>query len=388
VRGVFTIVRGGGNRGPDSPPPPTGIALSGSVISGLRFQNTGNGNIIDVYAGDDYLVGGDTVAFRGALNQGTYGLNFGLSLNANNTYDGFWTSDRLYVTEANVWAKFLESKIAVKAGFFGDNDYFTPVNAWSLAGGPASNAVLLTIAPIPGLQFDIRAKTIDFPHAAPAPTHTWFDPEDFARNIDFGVRYVNPSFTFFVGFDNGNGPNYQQIDVEAYFGFTAIPKLTLSVESKFQNLTEENGGALTAVAGLQAGYQIADALFARIFIDLGAAAPGFGGPPPATALLTKGTGFTLSTNTEFQYTLNDAIKLFFTIGVQIPNTDDIHLDVFVKPKLAWTLGPFPYAATINFFYTFYYYGEPSASYPVASWYSTNGGKSIANTLSLTFGWTF
>jgi hypothetical protein len=373
---------------------PGGLTFSGSVITGLRFTSLAfpnNKNILDIYAGDDYLVGGDTAALRAALNQGTYGANFGLSLSANNSHDAFWTPAEIYVSEASLWAKFLDNKVGVKAGYFSDFDYFSPVMAWSLAGGAASDSIQLTAYPIEGLQIDVRTKN----KAGSTAQGTWFDAEQWAKNVDIGVRYSNPSFTVFAAFDDNWTPasafaplDAWQADAFLYFGYTGIPGLTASVETKFLDLFSERqdiaGKAvgITNVTALQVAYQITGDLSARAWFFLGGAA--IGGPGMTAAELLGADGFTLGVNAEVGYQITDSLKFTLTPIFQIPNTENSDIfDFSVKPKLAWTIAPFPYAATINFFYNFAKFGKGGG---LASMFTEE--SPIVHTISVTFGWNF
>jgi hypothetical protein len=425
----------GAQEGP--PPPPEGLVFSGSVITGVRWRSyvpvgapgsvAGN-NRFDIDAGDDFLSSGDTAALRAALNKGFYGANFGMALNANNTDDGFWVTDKyVYVNEASLWAKFLENKIGVKAGYYGDFDYFTPVNVWSLG---ANSAVQLTFAPIQGLQIDVKSRL------SPANNFfgtwsepTWYEGEQWARNVDLGVKYSNPTFTAFVVFDDDwtkgtaavpakvefdtLGPNplrpiytaavpagdpTTQIDVFAYFGWTGTPKLTATVETKFLDLTSERAHpidvgedyGITNVTGVQVGYQITDALFARAFFLLGGLAPGFPagfavGAGAAKPLLGE-DGFSFAVDIEASYKLNDSFTFYLKPAFQIPDTDpavgDVWFDFGVRPKVAWTVAPGPYAATINFSYWLKVFGEDGYAY------NNNDQEALHHTAAVTFGWNF
>jgi hypothetical protein len=394
--------------------PVEGLAFSGSVITGLRYRSYGTGegyNVFDIEATDDYLVEGDTATLRAALNRGSYGATFALSLTANNTQASFWTIDRIYASEVSLWAKLLKDKFQAKAGYFYDFDYFTPVNAWNLAGLWSTNAVQLTAYPIEGLQIDVRAKTSDNNYAAGEgwTAANWFNGEEIARNIDLGIKYVNPKFTTFVALDDSStassepvgspgdsdyrdGKASTQADLYGYFAWTGIPKLTLSVETKFQDLTSElkksDGSGdkigVTNMTGFNVGYQITDAFYARTFIILGGA--GKPGSFMATKpLLGEDDGFSFAVNAELSYKLNDTLTFFFTPIYQIPDTEHTdRFDIFVKPKVAWTLGSFPYAATINFWYMLGYYSDNSATWS----YWGNNDDNLFHTVALTFNWSF
>jgi hypothetical protein len=364
--------------------------------------STWNYNVFDIDAGDDYLVEGDTVALRGALNKGTYGLNFGLSLNANNTQASFWTIDRIYVTEASLWAKFLDNKIGVKAGNFADFDYFTPVSAWSLAAG---DGLQLSAYPIQGLQIDVRVKTGgDNRVMGSWEAPIWFDGEQLSRNIDFGVKYVNPSFTAFAVFDNdftlnrnffpGRTNNYQT-DVFAYFAYTGIPKLTATLETKFLDLFSDrkktpdpitgdvDAVGITNVTGIQVGYQITDAFKALARISAGLDVVGIGALPAGLPLIGGDDGITLAVDVDLIYVLNDALTFSLRPIFEIPTTEEVgDFVVSVKPKVAWTIATGPYAATINFWYMLRYYGENTAAY------TSNDKEALNHTIACTFGWTF
>jgi hypothetical protein len=394
----------GAQEGP--PPPPEGLTFSGSVITGLRYRSYAAGlgdNVFDIEAGDDYLVEGDTAALRGTLNKGTYGATFGLSLNANNSYAGMWTTGAVYVSEASLWAKILDNKIGVKAGYFGDFDYFSPVNAWSLAGGSASNALQLTAYPIDGLQIDVRTKNLKNANTKEpvfmAVTNDWYKGDEYLSNIDVGVRYVNPSFTVFVAFDDDftwKDPsnlfaraNEYQTDVFGYFAFTGVPKLTVGVESKFLDLTSHRtdmatGEAvgITNVSALNASYQITDALSARIWLIAGADHLGMSGLPAAYQLLGSDY-FTAAVDVEAAYKLNNSIRFILRPVFQIPTTEKPEIfNISVKPKVEWTLFAFPYAATINFWYMLRYYSTDGAAYV------GNNNENLNHTIAATFGWTF
>jgi hypothetical protein len=415
----------GAQEGP--PPPPDGLTFSGSVITGLRWKSfvagapgtEGKKNVFDIEAGDDYLTEGDTAALRGALNKGTYGANFGLSLNANNSFAGMWTTGAVYVSEASLWAKVLDNKIGVKAGYFGDFDYFSPVHAWSLAGGSASNATQLTVYPIEGLQIDVRTKNLQNSNPNSAPfSNAWYEGEQFIANIDAGVRYANPSFTVWVALDDdysatpGSAPRYStygneyQTDVFGYFAFTGVPKLTVGVETKFIDLTSQRrvpGPApdpavppnppnpqtytdeavgITNRTAINASYQITDALSARIYLVAGSDHFGFGST--VNELLGE-NGFTAAADVEVAYKLNNSLRFILRPVFQIPSLDETSvLNVSVKPKVEWTLFPGPYAATINFWYMLRYYGGETKN----SLYVTNDNYALSHSIAATFGWTF
>jgi hypothetical protein len=392
----------GAQEGP--PPPPEGLTFSGSVITGVRYRSWAGAtaqpagyNRFDIDASDDFLSDGDTATLRGALNKGTYGLNFGLALNANNTH-GMWISDKyVYANEASLWAKFLNNKIGVKAGYYADFDYFTPVQIYSLG---ANSAVQLTFAPIDGLQIDVKSRL------QPANVFfgiwsdpVWYEGEKWARNIDLGVKYVQPNFTAFVAFDDDSGApplpaDKYQSDVFAYFGWTGTPKLTLSVEGKFFDLTSERtvtdtatatveDVGITIAAALNVGYQITDAFSARAWFIAGSLPIGGStGMTPAKALLGE-DGATLGVNVEASYKLNDTITLSLTPIIQIFDSETMDIiDFSIKPKVAWAFAPFPYAATINFSYKLNVYGEDGVAY------AENNGESLLHTVALTFGWNF
>jgi hypothetical protein len=397
----------GAQEGP--PGPPEGLTFSGSVITGLRWRSTVQTpagydettqtvipatykyNVFDIEAADDFLSSGDTAALRAALNKGFYGLNFGLMLNANNTLtDKFWVTERIYVSEASLWAKFLENKAGVKAGYYADFDYFSPVNAWSLG---ANSAVQLTAYPIQGLQIDVKsrvqpANNVFGNWADPV----WYEGEQWVRNIDVGVKYVNPTFTAFVAFDDDAGAppieDHPQIDVFGYFAFTGVPKLTVGVESKFLDLTSERPDpadgtkdiGITNVTALNASYQITDALSARAWIVLGASTDGL--VFPANELLGA-DGFSMAVDLEGTYKLNDAWTFSLRPIFSIPNTEDADIfDISVRPKAAWTLATGPYAATINFSYKLRVFGENGINY------LNNNSEALNHAASVTFGWTF
>jgi hypothetical protein len=393
----------GAQEGP--PPPPDGLTFSGSVITGVRWRsNQPNdsgewGGLFDINAEDDFLVNGDTAALRAVYDRGTYGGSFGLALNANNTQDNFWTADRIYVSEANLWAKVLDSKLGIKAGYFADFDYFSPVDAWSLFSG---NAVQLTAYPIPGLQFDVRARTQPFRYMYFADgwnPAVWYENEEFGRNIDAGVRYSNPDFTVWVALDDdytetaalfGRSNNFQ-LDVFGYFAYTGIPKLTVGVETKFLDLLSERKNltdlsktiGITNVTAINASYQITDAFSARIWLVAGADHFGFGNTARPILGDDGFDGITVAADVELGYKLNDALSFSLRPVFQVPDTEDFSIfNLSVKPKVTWTLAPFPYGATINFWYKLKVLGEGDAAY------ANNNNEALHHTLNLTFGWTF
>ncbi|MDR1177092.1 MAG: hypothetical protein LBK83_16655 [Treponema sp.] len=390
--------------------PVEGLAFSGSVITGLRYRSFGGTagyNVFDIEASDDYLSEGDTATLRAALNRGFYGASFALTLNANNTQANLWTVDRIYAGEVSLWAKLLNDKLRIKAGYDYDYDYFTPVSAWCLTPDwPGSNALQLTVYPIEGLQIDVRAKNSPANNAFGSwQTPAWYKGEEYARNIDVGVKYVNPNFTVFAAFDDNwtaGTPGDQQADppvdavddstqadIFGYFAFTGIPKLALSMESKFQDLTAEKKDidgdkiGVTNITALQAGYQITDAFYARVFFIAGG--PGKPGSFFNTKPLLGEEGFSFAVDAEFSYRLNDALTLSLRPIFQIPDTEYAdHFDLFVKPKVAWTLASFPYAATINFWYMLGYYSDESETWKA----SGNGKDNLFHTLAVTFNWSF
>jgi hypothetical protein len=359
-------------------------------------------NVFDIESGDDYLVGGDTATLRAAFTRSNYGANFALSLNANDSYDAFWTTDRIYVSEASLWAKVLNNKIGVKAGYFADFDYFTPVGAWSLAGGPSSNAIQLTAYPIEGLQIDVRTKNLQTGNTSNPPT--WYKEMEWVRNIDAGVKYVNPNFTFFVALDDdysldsqlsptspfATRTNHYQTDAFGYFAWTGTPKLTVGVEAKFLDLTSERqigteDVGLGIVTNVNASYSFTDALSARIWILLGQAA--IGGPGiAAIPLLENDDGFTVGADVEVTYKLNDALSFSLRPIFQILNTNKADVfDFGLRPKVAWTIAPFPYAATINFSYFLKMFGDDGTA---TGAYAFNNNEALNHTIAVTFGWTF
>jgi hypothetical protein len=417
------------------PPPPEGLSFGGSVITGLRYRSWGAGegyNVFDIEATDDYLVEGDTATLRATLNKVSYGATLAVSFTGNNTQANFWTLDRIYASEVSAWAKILNDKFQAKAGYFNDFDYFTPVNAWNLADVCPTNAVQLTAYPIEGLRIDLRAKTSDLNANLifggwNAPN--WYNGEEFARNIDVGVKYVNPNFTAFVAFDDSSTASSPAVDavyagppgmgdpiidavpavdaetqanVYGYFAWTGIPKLIVGVESKFEDLGSERKYSqsgpplaytpsytlgdkvgITNATALNVGYQITDAFYARAFFIAGAV--GKPGSFTAIPLLGGEDGFSFAVNAEFAYKLNNAFTFFLTPIFQIPDTEDAdRFDIFVKPRVAWALGSFPQAATINLWYEFRYFSDKSRTY-----YETGNGKdNLFHVAALTFGWMF
>jgi hypothetical protein len=408
---------------PGPPPPPEGLTFSGSVITGLRWRHwvagapgtAGTDNVFDIDAGDDYLVEGDTAALRGALNKGTYGANFGLSLNANNTEAQFWTVDRIYASEASLWANFLNNKLGVKAGFFGDFDYFTPVLALSLGPEGGTDAVQLTAYPIDGLRIDVRTRNSPNNKAFMGPwgTPRWYDAEQFGRNIDAGVKYSNPNFTVFAAFDDtftpdsGNpfmldpntglptavpDPAYvaevYRADAFAYFGFTGVPKLTVGLEGRFIDLMSErkkpgtnDAVGITIATALNASYQISDAFSARVWLLAGAIP--IGGSMMVANELLGTDGFTTGVDVELAYKLNDlTFSLRPIVQIEDTNANDMIIDFSVKPRVSWAIAQMPYAATINFWYMLRYYGENGVGY------ASNNNEELAHSIAVTFGWNF
>jgi hypothetical protein len=336
-------------------------------------------------------VEGDTVALRGAYNKGTYGANFGLSFTGNGTQANFWTPDRIYASEASLWANLLDSKLGVKAGYFGDFDYFSPVNAWNLTGLYPTNAVQVTVYPITGLRIDVRTKNSpqNFPGWA-APV--WYDAEEWAGNIDGGIKYSNSTFTAFVALDNDYSAvpfgraNQWQTDAFAHFAFTGVPKLTLSVESKFIDLLSARDDAsgdavgITNVTGVQVGYQITDAFFARANFILGADDMGISGESHE---LLGADGFSFVVDIEGSYKLNDLTFSLRPIFL-LPNTEDAGaFNISVKPKIAWTIAPM---TTINFWYMLRYYGDGGDNGTAA--YASNDNENLNHSVALTFNWAF
>jgi hypothetical protein len=416
----------GAQEGP--PPPPDGLSFSGSVITGLRYRSyaadgnenvTGDHdmdpatpdqlynratygyNVFDIDAGDDYLVEGDTAALTATYNKGNYGGTFSLAFNANNSRFGLWTPLALNINEVSLWGQFLDNKIKVKAGQFGDFDYTSPINVWSMAGGPASNAIHLTVYPIQGLQFDVRTKNLQNsnPDHNPFVSNNWYTGMDYVRNIDVGVRYVNPNFTVALVLDDdytkpgsvaGPPPPFArgdyQVDVYGIFAFTGVPKLSVGLETRFYDLTSErkklgttDALGITNVTALNASYQITDALSARLWVDVGADIAGLTGG--ALALL-QDDGFTVAADLEMAYKLNDSITFSLRPMFGIPDTDKEGFIVSVKPRVSWAIAPFPFAATINFWYMLRYYDEHTTAY------TNNDKEALNHTVACTFGWTF
>jgi hypothetical protein len=388
------------------PPPPDGLTFSGSVITGLRWRSwaAGTSNVFDIDAGDDYLVEGDTAALRAALNKGTYGANFALSLTANNTEAQFWTVDRIYASEASLWANFLNNKVGVKAGFFGDFDYFTPVLAYSLGPEGGTDAIQLTAYPIDGLRIDVRTRNSPNNKAFMGPwgAPIWYDAEQYGRNIDVGVKYSNSNFTFFAAFDDTYTPPSGSVgdpmyaaevfraDAFAYFGWTGVPKLTLSVEGKFFDLMserkymdglEEKTTGITIATALNVGYQITDDFSARAWFLAGAIP--IGGSMMAANELLGTDGFTTGVDVELAYKLNDlTFSLRPIVQIEDTNADTMIIDFSVKPRVSWAIAPFPYGATINCWYMLRYYGKDGVGYGM------NNNEEMAHSIAVTFGWTF
>jgi hypothetical protein len=400
---------------PGPPPPPEGLTFSGSVITGIRYRSNvqvapavgapGDPDYVaaqfsdrfDINAEDDYLVNGDTAALRAAFTRPNYGANFALSLTANNTQDNFWTADRIYVSEANLWAKVLDNKLGVKAGYFYDFDYFSPVNSWSLYAGSATQ---VTVYPIPGLQFDVRARNspINYIYFADGfNTAAWYNGEQYARNIDGGIRYSNPNFTAWVALDDDyteipfGRTNPYELDIFGYFAYTGIPKLSVGVETKFLDLLSERNNltdasktiGITNVTAINASYQITDAFSARLYLVAGSDHFGFGNTARPILGDDGYDGITVAADVELGYKLNDALSFSLRPVFQVPDTEDFSIfNISVKPKVTWTLAPFPYGATIIFWYKLKVLGEGDAAY------TANNDEALHHTLNLTFGWNF
>jgi hypothetical protein len=389
---------------PPPPPPPEGLTFSGSVSTGLRYQSYAGGkeHQFDIYSFDDLLANADTVALRGALNKGSYGANFGLSLNANNTIDGFLNLDRIYVSEASLWTNALNNKLRVKGGYFMDFDYITTITASSLG---YSNALALTVFPIQGLQIDVRTKNSPANKTDIWRLPTWYTGEQWARNIDGGVKYVNPNFTVFVGLDDDyTAPDgfmrfhEYQTDIFANFAWTGTPKLTASIEGRLYDLTTERtnpvvvdsitgtstGGddvGMTIASGLVFGYQITDALFTRAWIYLGAAP--LGGPGIVVKQLLGEDGFSVGVNAEVSYKINDAFTVSLTPIFQILDTENADIfDLSVKPKVVWNIAAGPYASSIHLSYKLNVYGEGGGAYV------SNNNEALHHTVGLSFGCNF
>jgi hypothetical protein len=394
----------GAQEGP--PPPPEGLTFSGSVITGLRYRSYVGGtgyDVFDIDAGDDYLVEGDTAALRGTLNKGTYGANFEVKLNANNTGANFWTAARIYTSEASLWANLLDNKVGIKAGYFGDFDYFTPVLAYSLGPDGGTDAIQLTAYPIDGLRIDVRTRnSASNLSVGEFSAPVWYKGEQYIKNIDGGVKYTNPSFTTFVALDNtwkaaGPAPDETtQTDIFGYVAYTGVPKLTVSLEGKFFDVTSERKDSadatkdlgITIATAINASYQITDVFSARAWFIAGAGGIGgslfdFGTFADKTKNLLGEDGFSFAVDTEFTYKLSDTVTFSLRPIFQIPDSEKMDIfDISVKPKVAWALASFPYAATINFWYMLRVYGKDGVAY------AGNNNEALNHSIAATFGWTF
>jgi hypothetical protein len=439
VAGAATL---GAQEGP--PPPPDGLTFNGSVTTGLRYRSwagtdmfsgaPGGYNVFDLYTVDDTAVAGDTASLRASLNRGNYGASFGLGLNANNTQDNFWTAERIYVNDANLWANFLDNKIRVQAGYFFDWNW-SPVFSWFLGGG-SSNALQLTITPIEGLQFDVRSKTSrsnGYSYAHVTSTSPvldsngdltdvnvnvtsggngwkipdWYDGLEYAANIDGRIRYSNSSVNAWVVIDDNwddagdifGAPRKDgyQLNLWGFFAYTGIPKLTLSVESQFYDVTSQrtydNFSApptdpadvgkdigITNITALLVGYQITDAFSATAKFAAGGDHTGLVG---TTKELLGSDGFTCGVDILVAYKLNDALTFSLQPVFMIEDTEKPEIfDISVRPKLAWTIASFPYGATIGFSYKLKYLSEDGVAYVA------NNNETLNHTVITSFSWSF
>jgi hypothetical protein len=158
-------------------------------------------------------------------------------------------------------------------------------------GWPASFGTQLSVNPVEGLSIAVRTK-----NKASSTSKDWYAGEQFARNIDVGIKYSNATFTAIAAFDDNyvkkEGSPFDPISeylANAYayasFKLTAVPKLGLGVETRFNDLLQEAEDAdeeavgITNITALSVSYQITDALSSLLW--------GYAGAGPIAAGATK-----------------------------------------------------------------------------------------------------
>jgi hypothetical protein len=343
----------GAQEGP--PPPPEGLTWSGSLNTGVRFSTYLVDNLLAMPKGEDpnfdhYLDGPvNFLMLNGRYEKGNYGAQFGLGFTPSYS-PAAPEPDQIFLNNAFGWVYALDRKLYIRAGKI--EEFNWTINIWSPNYRRLSWAAGYTI--FDGLTVNVYG---DIPN--PSDPTAEITPEAYARNLDLGIYYTSSPFDFQLVVDDkgkyheGGPTNVDQLDIFFQVTLKSIPKLNLSLESKFQNLYSSNDDALIGnITGINAEYKFTDKFGAKLWTQLGNGDfTGFFGATDKA--IDEDMDFTLALKPQVNYAISDSLKFFFDVWFTVPRItefEDFNLRLF--PSLQWVIAPGPFfpAASIKFAY--------------------------------------
>jgi hypothetical protein len=346
--------------------PPDGLTLSGALNTGVRFTTfapDGFSPKSDYPLFDHYITDLGPVnflQFNGRYDGGNYGAQFGLGFTPADPGFAAPPPDILAVNNAFGWVYAFDKKLHIRAGKVEEFN-FSSVNVWSPNYRRLSWAAGYTI--FDGLTVNVYG---DIPN--PSITNV-YPPEEYAKNIDLGVYYTSAPFDFFVVFDDtGNyrgdnaDPAADHLDAFFQFSLKSVTNLTLSLESKIQNIYTSDAETLppmSNITGILAGYKISDKLAAQTFIQVGngdfTSFFDMGAKP-----IDKDMDFTFALKPQVSYAITDFLKVYFDAAFSVPRVQSFDkFNMYFLPWLQWAIAPgfFGPAAQLQFRYRLDVYND-------------------------------
>jgi hypothetical protein len=327
----------------------TGVRFSTYVVDGVKEKS-------DYPAFDHWLDGpANFFQLNGRYDQGNYGAQLGLSLTPQYPGSGTPLPDIIAINNAFAWIYTLDKKLHIRAGKVEEFNW-TSINIWSPNYRRLSWAAGYTI--MDGLTANIYG---DIPNPS-GISNGQYSPEAYAKNIDIGVYYTSDPFDFQVVFDDTgdyNNSDNDHTDIFFQFALKSVPDLTLSIESKLQNLNNSAAKPFGNITGLLAGYKITDKLAAQAelrlgngdfttFLDTGAKA------------IDKDMDFTFALKPQVSYVFNDHLKGIFDASFSVPRVKSFgDFNMYFNPWLQWSIasGAWGPAAQIQFRYRLDVYND-------------------------------
>jgi hypothetical protein len=394
----------GAQEGP--PPPPEGLTFSGGLNTGVRFTTyavDGFAPKADPYF-DHYITDLGPVNFlmlNGRYDGGNYGAQFGLGFTPVDPGFAAPPSDMIAINNAFGWVYALDKKLHIRAGKVEEFNW-TSVNVWSPNYRRLSWAAGYTV--IDGLTVNVYG---DIPN--PGITDQ-FTPEAYAKNLDLGVYYTSTPFDFFVvvddtgnyrpsGGNNGSpgdptaippvpatpaaDPDPDHLDAFFQFSLKSVTNLTLSLESKVQNIYSSDSDLrpISNITGILAGYKFTDKLAAQTFVQLGNGdfTTFFDGGAKA---IDEDMDFTFALKPQVSYAITDSLKVYLDAAFSVPRTQSFEdFNMYFLPWIQWAIAPglFGPAAQIQFRYRLDVYNDDRPADPATGF---AGGAKVRNDGSL------
>jgi hypothetical protein len=348
-----------------------GLSLSGAVNTGVRFTTYGvdgfalqaDHPLFDHYITDLGPV--NFLGFNGRYDGGNYGAQFGLGFTPGDPGFAAPPADFIFVNNAFGWVYALDKKLHIRAGKVEEFNW-TSINVWSPNYRRLSWATGYTI--VDGLTVNVYG---DIPNPSITDVYT---PEAYAKNLDFGVYYTSAPFDILVVVDDtGNyrpaggvrepvlaDPAPDHLDAFFQFSLKSITNLTLSLESKVQNIYSSDDKALISnITGILAGYKINDKLAVQSFFQVGNGdfTTFFdGGAKP----IDEDMDFTFAIKPQVSYAITDSLKAYFDADFSVPRAQSIEdFNMYFLPWLQWSVAPgfFGPAAQLQFRYRLDVYND-------------------------------